>query len=70
MKEEKMKQVPISAELYKRIEERAGATGFKSTDDYVVFVLESVIADEEETPLNREEEAELKKRLRALGYQD
>ncbi len=70
MKEEKMKQVLLPAELYKRIEERAGATGFKSTDDYVVFVLESVIADKEETPLNREEEAELKGRLRALGYQD
>ena len=70
MKEEEMKQVSLSAELYKRIEERAGATGFKSTDDYVVFVLESVIADEEKTPLNQKEEAELKGRLRALGYQD
>jgi hypothetical protein len=70
LKEEKMKQVLLPAELYKRIEERAGATGFKSTGDYVVFVLESVIADKEEAPLNREEEAELKGRLRALGYQD
>lgn len=71
MKEEKKKkQVALSTELYKQIEERAKATGFSSIDDYVVFVLESVIADEEEATLNQEEEAELKRRLRALGYQD
>ena len=71
MKEEKKKkQVALSEELYKRIEERAKSTGFNSTDDYVVFVLESVIDDEEGTTLNQEEEAELKRRLRALGYQD
>lgn len=70
MKEEK-KAVLLPAELYKRIEERAKATGFGSVEEYVSFVLEEVLKeDEEEKAFSPEEEEEVKKRLRALGYLD
>jgi Arc/MetJ-type ribon-helix-helix transcriptional regulator len=67
--EKKTKAVSLPAELYSRIEERARTTGFSSADDYVIFVLEEVVKEEGEA-ISREEEAELKRRLRALGYQD
>jgi len=71
MKEEqKSKAVSLPAELYSRVEERAKSTGFNSIDDYVAFVLEEVIKDEGEAVISKEDEEEVKRRLRALGYQD
>ena len=71
MKEEqKSKAVSLPAELYSRVEERAKSTGFNSIDDYVAFVLEEVIKEEGEVVPSKEEEEEVKRRLRALGYQD
>ena len=71
-KEQKGKAVFLSAELYNRIEERVKETGFSSVDEYVTFVLEEVLKGEgeEETAFSKEEEEEVKKRLRALGYLD
>jgi len=63
-KEKKALSLPI--ELYQRIEERVKATGFSSVDEYVVFVLEEVL--QEENVPEQEDEEEVKKRLRALGY--
>ena len=71
MKEEqKSKAVSLPTELYSRIEERAKSTGFNSINDYVVFILEEVIKDEGEVVISKEDEEEVKRRLRALGYQD
>jgi predicted DNA-binding protein len=71
MKEEqKSRAVSLPAELYSRVEERAKSTGFSSIEDYVVFILEEVIKDEGEVIINKEDEEEVKRRLRALGYQD
>ena len=72
-KEQESKAVSLSAELYGRIEERVRDTGFGSVDEYVTFVLEEVLKEEgEETEVafSKEEEEEVKKRLRALGYLD
>ena len=63
------KDVSLPAELYGRIEERVKATGFGSVDEYVIFVLEEVLKDEEEA-YSKEDEAEVRKRLKALGYLD
>ena len=70
--EPEKKPVFLSADLYDRIEKRAQSTGFGSVDDYVIFVLEEVLKDEgdEEIAFSKEEEEEVKKRLRALGYLD
>jgi len=66
------KDVSLPAELYGRIEERVKATGFGSVDEYVIFVLEEVLKGEEEEgeAYSKEDEAEVRKRLKALGYLD
>jgi len=70
-KEEK-KAIFLPANVYKKIEERVNATEFHSVEEYVIFVLEEVLKDEgeEEKTFTKEEEEEVKKRLRALGYLD
>ncbi len=69
-KKEEMRTLLLPAEIYNRIEERVKATGFGSVDVYVMFVLEEVLKEEgeEEGALSKEEEEEVKKQLRALGY--
>ena len=68
-KEEK-KTVFLPAELYSGIEEGVNATDFDSVDEYVEFVLEEVVREEEERALSEEEEREVKKRLKDLRYLD
>ena len=69
-KEEK-KAVFLPAELYREVEKRVGATDFGSVDEYVKFVLEEVVREEgEEKAFSEEEEKEVKKRLKDLGYLD
>lgn len=70
-KEEKRRALFLPAELYGRIEERVKATGFGSVDEYVMFILEEVLKEEREEGdrvFSKEEEEEVKKRLRDLGY--
>ena len=69
---EERKAVFLPANLYRKIEERVKATEFHSVEEYVSFVLEEVLKDEgeEEKTFSKEEEEEVKKRLRALGYLD
>ncbi|MCL0079865.1 CopG family transcriptional regulator [Dehalococcoidia bacterium] len=70
-KEQESKAIFLPAELYRRIEERVKATSFGSVEEYVRFVLEEVLKEgEEEKAFSKEEEEEIKKRLRALGYLD
>jgi hypothetical protein len=70
--EKETKAVYISAELHKQIDERVSATGFGSVEEYVTFVMEEVLKDDEEdrVTFSKEEEEEVKKRLRSLGYLD
>ncbi len=74
-----MKQEPESgavnlpAELYERVKDRAAATKFESVDEYVIFVLSEVLKEEDESEklaVDSEQEKEIKKRLKALGYLD
>jgi hypothetical protein len=69
-KERDKKPVYLSTGLYDRIAVRAKATGFDSVDDYVLFVLEEVVKDDEDEPqaISKEDEEEVKKRLKSLGY--
>jgi len=61
--------ISLSKSLYKKIKEKIEGSGtFNSVEDYVEFVLEELLKEEEETPFTPEEEEEIKKRLRALGY--
>lgn len=66
------KSISVPADIYDKIEERVKATEFGSVDDYVLFILEEVLKDEEEEEqaYSEADEAEVKKRLKALGYMD
>ena len=67
------KAVLISGRLYRLIEDRVAASEFTSVDEYVNFILEEVMdeADKEESQLTPEDEdREVKKRLKDLGYLD
>ena len=72
MEKEEKKPVLIPSNLYKKIEERVKVTEFGSVEEYVTFVLEEVLKEEkeEERVYTKEEEEEVKNRLRALGYLD
>ena len=65
------KTVFLPAELYNKAAERIRTTDFGSVDEYVGFVLEEVVKEEEEEKAFSEaEEKEVKKRLKDLGYLD
>ena len=66
------KSISVPADIYDKIEERVKATEFGSVDDYVLFILVEVLKDEEEEEqaYSEADEAEVKKRLKALGYMD
>jgi len=70
MGEEKV-AVKISRRLYEQVKKHVEESGgeFKSVEEFVEFVLEEVLREEEEEPVyTPEEEEEIKRRLRALGY--
>ena len=72
--EQKNRAVLLAAKLYSQIEERVKATGFGSVDEYVTFILEEILKDDEEqekeNAFSKEDEEEVKQRLKGLGYLD
>ena len=65
--------VNLPAELYRRVKDKAAATNFESVDEYVIFVLSEVLKEEDEgekLAVDSEQEKEIKKRLKELGYLD
>ena len=61
--------IPIS--LCRKIKERLEGTEFTTVEAYVAFVLSEVVSDDEEdNAFSEEDEAEVKNRLRDLGYID
>lgn len=74
MMNEEYGEVRIPMRLIEEIEGRIGATEFESVEEYVTFVLEEVVRDDEEggpeEVFSEEDEAKVKERLRALGYLD
>ena len=70
MGEEKV-PIEISRRLYEQVRRHVEESGgeFKSVEEFVEFVLEEVLREEEEEPVyTPEEEEEIKRRLKALGY--
>ncbi len=68
---EKVK-IEIPATLYRRIEEKIVDTGFSDVNEYIIYVLREVLAEDEadEEELSEEDEEKVKERLRSLGYLD
>ena len=66
-------EIKIPTDLIKKIEERVKETEFESVDEYVTFVLEEVVKEDDEEieeVFSEEDEDKVKERLRALGYLD
>ena len=73
MNEEEKVNVPIPKSLYKKIEEQIKDSDFKNVEEYVAFVLREVLSedeDEKDEVFSKEEEEQVKERLRSLGYLD
>ena len=63
--------IPIPTLLFEKIKERIKETEFVSVSDYVTYVLNEILSeDEEEKPLTEKDEEKIKERLKALGYLD
>lgn len=62
--------VYISRELYNRVKKYISEYGgFSSVEEFIEFVLNEVLSEEESKhTLSKEEEEKVKERLRALGY--
>ena len=57
---EERKTVSLPAELYSKIEERVKTTEFGSVEEYIIFILEEVLKeDEEEQTFSKEDEEEV-----------
>jgi len=70
---EETKIIILPAKLYNRLEERARLSGFDSTNEYVIFVVEEILNEEEKAEhvtISKAEEEKIRKRLRELGYLD
>lgn len=66
-------EIKIPKDLINKIAERVKETEFGSVDEYVTFVLEEVVKDDDgeiQEVFSEEDEEKVKERLRALGYLD
>jgi len=61
--------VHIPSWLLRKIEKRVQQTEFKSSSEYVTYVMTQVVSEQEKgAPLSDKEETKVKDRLKALGY--
>jgi hypothetical protein len=65
-------QIEIPRAIYEKIRQRVEANReeFQSVEEYIIFVLEEILREDEDDKkaYSPEEEKEVKKRLRNLGY--
>lgn len=65
-------RIEIPKDLYNKIQQKVSMFGdeFKSVEEYVAFVLTEVVKEEEQqgSAYTKEEEEEIKNRLKSLGY--
>jgi Arc/MetJ-type ribon-helix-helix transcriptional regulator len=63
------KSVSLSPKLYNTILNRVeNSSEFSTVDDYVSYVLTEIFKNESEQNYSKEEEAEIEKNLKDLGY--
>jgi Arc/MetJ-type ribon-helix-helix transcriptional regulator len=69
MKTRNYSSVSLPIPLLEKVRKRIEKTGFKSVSDYVTFVLRELVVEEKKgEAFSKKDKAEIKKRLRALGY--
>lgn len=64
------RSVRIAEHVYKRTEQRIAGTTFESVDEYVQFVLEEVLAADDDGSYDDVDDDDVQARLRSLGYLD
>ena len=63
------KSVSLSTELYNTILKRVeNSNEFSTVDEYVSYVLTEILKDEPSQNYSKEEEEEIKKHLKDMGY--
>ncbi len=63
-------KIRLPEKLYREAKAKAEEAGFSTIDEFIVFVLEQLLGEEEPAELSEEDEEKVKERLRALGYID
>lgn len=63
-------KIKLPEKLYREAQAKAEEAGFNTIDEFIVFVLEQLLGEEEPVELTQEDEEKVKERLRALGYID
>lgn len=67
-------EIKIPRYIIKKIEKRIKETEFRSVNEYITFVLEEIIKDEDqgesEEIFSEKDEENVKERLKILGYLD
>ena len=70
--QEGTKALDLGEEIVSRVERRLSRTEFDTVEEYVTYVLEEVLsqveADTEDEDFQAVDEAQVKDRLRSLGY--
>ena len=61
-------KIKVSDDLYEKISARAAKAGFKSIDNFVASLIEDVFKEDHVENYSKEEEEEIKNRLKSLGY--
>lgn len=66
------RSIEIPAKLYDLLDERVEQSGFEDVQSYVVFSLESIVAElgEDTGTLSREEQESVRETLEDLGYME
>ena len=64
--------VTVPVDLFEAIAARVKTTEFESVEAYVTFVLREILSDgdSEEPALSEQDEAEVQRKLRDLGYME
>lgn len=67
--------VSIPTPVCEKIQKRLAGTGLASVSDYITFVVNEIVSETDEAadtavPFTKEDEDNVKERLRALGYID
>lgn len=60
--------VSIPKPLAEKIKKRIKGTGFNSISSYVTYVLRQIISSESKEAFSKDDEEQVKQRLRSLGY--
>ena len=62
--------IEISREVFEKLKKVVEESGgeFKSVNELAEFILREAVSEEEESVYTPEEEEEIKRRLRSLGY--